>query len=237
MSIGGFLTNVLRTLADRFEPQLETHTTDDGEYWEYDDEESDEYAAYADVMSTDNPFLDYEATGFVFGTLSAAWTANWPSVLLAPSLAADSVENAVLSSLELFTDNNERSAKGILFEAGRLIAGKLDVDPEQALRMKVLGVYDTTDHKLKNDPFVSDGCLYMIQAFLNDEFEDAFAEVVGLPSLAYSLAQYLVKEHTLDSSIDAYRILTVTILMIGTRQWITDEFPEFEGAYEDVAGE
>jgi len=45
-----------------------------------------------------------------------------------------------------------------------LIAGKLDVDPEQALRMKVLGVYDTTDHKLKNDPFVSDGCLYMIQA-------------------------------------------------------------------------
>jgi len=58
----------------------------------------------------DNPFLDYEATACL-RHLSAAWTANWPSVLLAPSLAAELVENAVLSSLELFTDNNERSAK------------------------------------------------------------------------------------------------------------------------------
>lgn len=234
MSIGGYLTNILHALSGR----VESHATDDGTYWELDyDEESDEYSAYSEVMSTDNPFLDFEATGFVFGTLSSAWTANWPSVLLAPSLAADSTENAVLSSLELFTDNNEQAAKGILFEAGRLLAGKLSIDPEAALRMKVLGVYDTNDHKLKNDSFTSDGCLYLIEGFLNDEFEESFAEVNGLPSIVEGLAGYLVTKHALDSPIDAYRILTVTILMIGIRQWISDEFPEFEGAYEDVAGE
>lgn len=234
MSVGGFLSSVLRTLADRFEPQL-VDSTDD-QYWEYGDE-GDEYQAYADVMSTDNPYLDYEATGFVYGTLSSAWAAHWSSVLLAPSLAADSMENAVLGALELFTDNNEKCAKGILFEAGRLVSGKISLDDNQVLKMKVLGVYDTVDHKLKNDAFVSDGCLYLIQAFVADEFDDAFAEANGLPSMVDGLAGYLVASYGLDSYIDAYRILTVTILMIGARQWITDEFPEFEGVTEDVAGD
>lgn len=235
MSIGGFLKRVARAIASDLAPRVDTHTTNDDEYWEY--EEPSAYDPYQEFMSTDNPFLGYEASGFVYATLLNATIAHWPHVLVAPSLAADSFENAVLGALELFTDNNERAAKGTLFEAGRLIAGQLNMTDDEVLRMAVLGVYDVVDHVLKNDAFVSDGCLYMIQAFLADEFEDLFDSSNNLPSLPDQLATYLTAKHGLDSVIDGYRILTVTVLMIGTRQWITDEFPEFEGVSEDATDE
>lgn len=201
-------------------------------------EEKAVYDPYKDSMSDDNPYLDTAATGFVFTTLGSAWMAHWPHVVREPSLAADSFDNAVLGALDLFTDESENAAKGILFEAGRLIASQLDIEPEQALRMKVLGVYDPVQQAMRHDAFVSDSCLYMIEAFLNDDFESVFEDFDGLPSLPAATAAYLVSQNDLlEDIIEGYRILIVTILMMGTRQWVTDEFPEFEGANEDVVDE
>ncbi len=233
MSIGGFLKSVLHALAQDLAPREETHATNDDGYFE----PTDSYDPYTEAMSDDNPFLGVESTGFVYRTLDSAMMAHWPHVLLAPSLAADSLENAVLGALEAFTDNDEASAKGMLFEAGRLVASILDIAPEQALKLRVLGVYDTVEHELVNDAFVSDGCLYLIEAFVKDEFEEVFEGYAGLPGMVQGLAGYLVDKHGLDSLIDGYRILTVTILMIGIRQWISDEFPEFEGVEEDAASD
>lgn len=226
--MGGFWQRLLLALAGEYEPPViviyagKEDDEDDRAIVEDDDVYED---LYSDVMSNDNPYLSEIATGFVYKTLSSALIAHWPHVLLDPSLAASSVENAVIGATELFTDDDLDAACGVLFETGRWLASNLD--PEcSAEEMEILGAWDTEREAFTIDADLSDKIKATVSAFLDEEFMEA----MGHARLAVDRWQEVERAQGEDlTTWDAYRNVTVTLLLVGARQWAKDEFPEFLG--------
>lgn len=227
--MGGFWKGLLLALAGEYEPPVivvyankgEEHAPPQYDHDEDEPEEEDSYDLYADQMSNDNPYLPGPPTGFVYKTLDSAIIAHWPHVLLEPTLAACSIENSVIGAMELFTEDDLNAALGILFETGRWVASNVDPDASSE-EMEILGAWDAEREAFTIDMDLSDKLKATIGAFLDGEF----GEAMTLANLAVLRWQQLEVDLT---TYDAYRNVTITVLLIGARQWLKDEFPEFLG--------
>lgn len=179
------------------------------------------YDPYEDT-SEDNPFIDVRSTGFVYETLKSSVMATWPQLELNTAEGAEAIENVVLSTYELFTDEDLDGAKGVLWEACRVIASLFDQTDLTAEDLPRIHFDEVMD------PLVSISIQGILAEWQDDtalDFADEENAELDWGSTQYSAAHAFADREECDREF-AYLRLTTALLVSGARAWSVYWVPE-----------